>query len=104
MKMQDASRVLAVLLTVAVAGAVLAFKPRAPEVIQAERVELVNRQGTRQAVLSADSLGVVLTLLDARGLGTASFRFNPEPRLTVLGDGRREVAELGAPRPKHLVQ
>ena len=89
-------------LIIIAAGAAVGFRPAPPEVLQAERIELVNRQGLRQAQLTTDSLGLVLTLLDRQGRETASFRFNQEPRLTVLDEARREVVELGAPRPRHL--
>lgn len=86
-------------------GSVLvAFTDPAPEVLQAERVELVTRQGVRQAQFSTDSLGLTMTLFDRHGVESASFRFNDEPRLTVLNESRREVAGLGAPRPQHLAQ
>jgi hypothetical protein len=93
------------LLFMAASGSVLvAFKDPPPEVLQAERVELVTRQGVRQAQFSADSLGLTVTLFDLHGHEAASFRFNDEPRLTVLNEARKEVVGLGAPRPQHLAQ
>ncbi len=86
------------------AGAVVAFTPAPPEVLQAERIELVTRQGLRQAQLTTDSLGLTVTLFDRHGSEAASFRLNHEPRLTVLDESRREVVGLGAPRPQHLTQ
>jgi hypothetical protein len=91
-----------VMLLAIAAGAAVGFRQAPPEVLQAERIELVNRQGSRQAQLTTDSLGLTVTLFDGQGSEVASFRFNQEPRLTVLDEGRREVVRLGAPRSQHL--
>lgn len=90
------------LLIAIAAGAAVAFKPAPPEVLQAERIELVNRQGLRQVQLTTDSLGLTVTLFDRQGKEAASVRFNQEPRLAVLDEARQEVVGLGAPRPRHL--
>jgi hypothetical protein len=92
---------LGVLIAIAAAAAV-GFRSAPPEVLQAERIELVNRQGMRQAQLTTDSLGLSVTLFDRQGREAASFRFNQEPGLTVLDEARQEVVRLGAPRPRHL--
>jgi hypothetical protein len=86
------------------AAALAAFKTTPPEVVQAERIELVTREGLRQAQLAADSVGLTITLFDRRGRETASFRFDDEPRLAVLNQSRQEVVGLGPPRPQHLAQ
>jgi hypothetical protein len=82
--------------------ALCAFAARAPEVIQAQRVELVNANGVRQASLAADTSGVMLTLFDSRGRPAATLRLNDDPRLSVLDAAGREAAGLGAPRVQHL--
>jgi hypothetical protein len=79
-----------------------AFVARAPEVVQAQRVELVNGNGVRQASLAADTSGVMLTLFDSRGRPAATLRLNDDPRLSVLDASGREAAGLGAPRVQHL--
>lgn len=76
---------------------------RAP-VIQAERVELINGRGTRQAVLSADSTGVNLTLLTAKGRPASSIRLSDDSTLTLLDATGRPVATLGGPPVRHLVK
>jgi hypothetical protein len=89
----------------ALIGTVLAlgaFAARAPEVFQAQRVELVNGSGVRQASLAADTSGVMLTLFDSRGRPAATLRLNDDPRLSVLDATGREAAGLGAPRVQHL--
>ena len=86
------------------AAALAAFTTHPPEVISAQRVELVNPQGERQATLSADSTGILLVLLDAKGHATASIRLNDTPRLSVRDDAGREVARLGAPGVDHLTK
>lgn len=103
-RQQRWSRALVVLLMAAAGGALVAFKAAPPEVLQAERIELVTRQGMRQAQLTTDSLGLTVTLFDRQGREAASFRLNHAPRLTVLDESRREVVGLGAPRPQHLTQ
>lgn len=81
-----------------------AFAPAFPRVVRAERVELLDSDGVRHATLSADTAGIVLALQDARGRPTASIRLTPEPWLAVENGGGREVAGLGAPRPRNLTQ
>jgi hypothetical protein len=80
------------------------FARAADEVVRAERVELVNKAGVRQAVLSSDTLGLVVTLLDERGRPTASLRLSGEPWLSVQTASGREVAGLGAPRVHRLTE
>jgi hypothetical protein len=97
-------RPLGALALIAGAAALVAFAADAPDAIQAQRVELVNSKGVRQATLAADSAGVVLTLLDDRGRVAAALRLNGDPRVSVLSGSGHEVASLGAPRPQHLDQ
>lgn len=78
------------------------FRANTDEVVQAQRVELMSTEGVRQAILSADTLGFALTLLDARGHAAGSLRLSGEPRLAVENDRGREVAGLGAPRVHKL--
>jgi hypothetical protein len=85
-------------------AAVVAFSRAAPDVVQAQRLELVNPKGERQAMLSADSTGVVLMLFDKAGRAAGSLRLDTDPRLAVLDRDGRELAGLGAPRVQHLVQ
>jgi hypothetical protein len=95
---------LAGLAFLAMAGALAAFTSRDPEAVRAQRVDLIDGRGERQASLAADSLGAVLTLYDASGRATASLSFNADPRLTLLSGAGREVARLGAPRVQQLVR
>lgn len=88
-------------------GAVLVlggFRGTDKEVVRADRVELVNREGRPRAILSADSLGFALTLLDERGRPAASLRLSDEPRVAVETGRGREVAGLGAPKPHNLTE
>lgn len=80
------------------------YDGKAAEIVQAERLELVTAQGVRQAMLSADTLGFAVTLLDGRGRPTGRLRLNGEPRLTVETGRGREVAGLGAPKAHHLTE
>jgi hypothetical protein len=98
------SRGLAFLYMAAGGGTLVAFRAAPPEVLQAQRIELVTGQGVRQAQFAADSLGLAVTLFDLHGREAATFRFNDEPRLSILNELRREVAGLGAPRTQHLAQ
>jgi hypothetical protein len=93
--------VLAMILTM---GSLVAFAAKDPDVLRAQRVELVDAKGELQAALAADTTGVILTLVNKKGHVTASLRLNDEPRLTVRDAAGREVAALGAPRVQHLVQ
>lgn len=77
---------------------------RGRPVVQAERLELVTAQGARQAILSADTLGFRITLLDARGRPVGNLRLNAEPRLTVETGAGRELAGLGAPKVHNLTE
>ena len=95
---------LTALALVPVVAAATGFARPGPGVVQAERVELVDAQGTTRAAWGTDTTGVRLTLYDKRGRVTASLQLNGEPRLTVRDAGGREVAALGAPRVQHLVQ
>ncbi len=76
----------------------------AAEVVQAERLELVTAQGVRQAMLSADTLGFAVILLDGQGRPTGRLRLSAEPRLTVETGRGREVAGLGAPKIHNLTE
>jgi hypothetical protein len=75
---------------------------RAP-VVQAERVELISASGTRQAVLSADSAGVNLTLFTVKGRPASALRLSDDS-LTLLDATGRAVATLGGPQVRHLVE
>ena len=95
-------RPLAGLVVVVLVAALLAFAWEAPEVVQTQRLELIDAKGEVQAALTADTTGVTLTLLDKRGRPSASLRLNDDPRLAVIDGAGREVAGLGAPRVQHL--
>jgi hypothetical protein len=97
-------RPLAAVAIITTVATLVAFATGAPEAIQAQRVELVNAKGVRQATLAADTAGVVLTLLDGKGRVAAALRLDGDPRVSVLSASGREVASLGAPRPQHLDQ
>ena len=75
---------------------------RQAPVLRAERVELLSPSGAPQAVLAADSSGVYLTLLDARGRPTGAIRLNDEPWLSVRSGDGKEVAGLGSPKVHRL--
>jgi hypothetical protein len=100
----DPARLVAGLAMVVTAAALAAFAWAVPGVVQTQRLELVNAKGEAQAALTADTAGIVLTLLDTRGRPSASLRLNADPRLAVIDGAGREVAGLGAPRVQHLVQ
>jgi hypothetical protein len=89
---------------VATLAALAGFLRDLPDVVQAQRVELVTPEGRARAVLSTDSTGVVLTLFDKRGRASASLRLNGDPRLAVRDGSGREMAGLGAPRVQHLAE
>jgi hypothetical protein len=95
---------LAVLAMILTMGSLVAFAAKDPDVLRAQRVELVDVKGEIQAALAADTTGVILTLVDKKGHVTGSLRLNDEPRLTIRDAAGREVAALGAPRVQHLVQ
>jgi hypothetical protein len=95
---------LAGLAMVVTMAALVAFATEGPDVVQAQRVELVDLKGETRAALAADTAGVRLTLFDKRGRVTGSLRLDDDPRLAVLDGSGREVAGLGAPRVQHLVQ
>jgi hypothetical protein len=95
---------LAVLAMILTMGSLVAFAAKDPDVLRAQRVELVDAKGEIQAALAADTTGVILTLVDKQGHVTGSLRLNDEPRLTVRDAAGREVAALGAPRVQHLMQ
>jgi hypothetical protein len=78
------------------------YHGKSVEVVQAERFELVTMQGVRQAILSADTLGFALTLLDAKGKPTGILRLTDEPRVAVQTGRGREVAGLGFPKVHNL--
>jgi hypothetical protein len=76
---------------------------RAPVVV-ADRVELVSASGAHQAVLSADSAGVNLTLLDTKGRPASAIRLGKDSTLTLLDAAGRRVAVLGGPQVRQLQQ
>jgi hypothetical protein len=97
--------------TLACGGALLAatllltgYDGRSSEVVKAERFELVTTQGVRQAILSADTLGFAVTLLDGKGRPAAILRLSDEPRVAVQTGRGREVAGLGFPQVQHLTE
>jgi hypothetical protein len=80
-------------------------------VVQADRVELVTASGKPQAVLSTDSAGVSLTLLDRKGRPASAMRLSNQhdltdnfPTLALIDSQGKVVATLGGPTVKHLVQ
>jgi hypothetical protein len=76
---------------------------RAPrEVIEAERIELVSSSGLRQAILSSDTAGFIVTLVDARNEPAGGLRLTAEPRLMIETARGRGVAGLGAPKAHKL--
>lgn len=77
---------------------------RGAPVLQAERVELFTASGTRQAVLSADSAGVHLTLFTAKGRPASALRLSPDTTLTLLDATGRPFAALGGPKVRHLTE
>jgi hypothetical protein len=103
-RLQSFLRPLAGLAMVLTMAALVAFATEGPGLVQAQRVELVNQKGEAQATLAADTAGVILTLFDRSGRATASLRLSKDQRLTVLDGAGREVAGLGAPRVRHLVE
>jgi hypothetical protein len=82
--------------------AVSAFGGRQGQVLRADAVELLGPGGVRRAVLSADTSGFLLTLLDSAGRPEGSLRLTAEPRLAVETGTGREVAGLGFPTVRHL--
>jgi hypothetical protein len=82
--------------------ALSAFTERADQVVRAEAVELLDAGGVRQARLSADATGFLLTLLDASGRPEGSLRLTAEPRLSVETGRGNEVAGLGFPKVRNL--
>jgi hypothetical protein len=84
--------------------ALVAFATEGPDIVQAQRVELIDLKGETQAALAADTTGVRLTLFDKRGRVTASLRLDDDPRLAILDGSGREVVGLAAPRVQHLVK
>ena len=70
-------------------------------VVRAEQVELLNATGARQAVLTADSGGVTLTLFGARGKPVSALELG-DSALTLLDAGGQPVARLGGPQVRHL--
>lgn len=104
---QDLSRVrilLAGCMLLAVTLMLSGYGRRAEVVVQAERFELVGPDGARRAILTADTLGIAMTLLDERGRSAGALRLTREPRLVIEGSRGEEVAGLGAPRVRHLTE
>jgi hypothetical protein len=79
-----------------------AWAGQGEQVVRADVVELLGEKGGRQATLSADSAGFVLTLLDEKGRPSSLLRFTPEPWLSVETGRGREVAGLGFPKVRNL--
>lgn len=75
----------------------------ADPVVRAQQVELLNPAGARQAVLSADSTGVTLTLFGPRGKPVSALELG-DSALTLLDAGGQPVATLGGPQVRHLVE
>ena len=80
-----------------------ASRPFAP-VVQAERVELVTESGARQAILSADSNGINLTLLGPKGRPASSIRLGDDATLTVMDATGRVMTTLGGPTVRHITK
>jgi len=80
------------------------YHGRSGEVVQAERFELVTAQGVRRAILSADSVGFAVTLLDGKVRPTGILRLSDEPRVAVQTGRGREVAGLGSPKVHNLTE
>jgi hypothetical protein len=78
------------------------FNPSGEPVVRAERLELVSSTGVRQAIISADTSGFDLMLLDQRGRPSGRLRLTDEPWLSVQTGRGDEAAGLGAPKPHHL--
>jgi hypothetical protein len=98
------SNSLAIPVTILIVGSLVAFASKGPDILKAQRIELVDAKGEVRAALATDTTGVILTLVDKSGHVTASLRLNDDPRLTVRDAAGREVAGLGAPRVQHLAQ
>ena len=64
---------------------------------------LLNPAGARQAVLRADSAGVVLMLFGPRGKPVSALQLG-DSALTLLDAAGQPVATLGGPGVKHLVE
>ena len=95
-------RIILLLAAALLAAAILGMRPRQGPVLRAERIELLGASGAPHAVISADSAGVYLSVLDERGRPGAGIRLNREPWLSVRGADGREVAGLGAPKVHRL--
>lgn len=89
------------LLTVAaVAGglSLLAFGPRVPAVVRAERFELVTAAGQRRAVLAADTSAFSVVLYGSKGQPSSGLALSDVvPRIVVLNGAGRVLASLGGP-------
>jgi hypothetical protein len=75
----------------------------ADPVVRAEQIELLNPAGARQAVLRADSAGVMLMLFGPRGKPVSALQLD-DSALTLLDAAGQPVATLGGPGVKHLVE
>jgi hypothetical protein len=80
------------------------FEQRGDPVVRAERLELVTEQGLRRAILTADSVGLAVTLLDRNGRPAGALLLSEEPRVSVVTGRGREVAGLGAPKVHPLTE
>jgi hypothetical protein len=92
---------LAVVCAIPLGVGVVAMRSRAPAV-QADRLELMDAAGRRQAVLKSDSLGVDLLLLDAKGRVRTAIRLDADTTLSVLDGDGRVMGQIGGPRVRHL--
>jgi hypothetical protein len=81
--------------------AVSGFQRRTDPVVRAERLELLAQPGARRAILTADTLGFAVTLLDKNGRPAGGLVLRDEPRVAVVTGQGREVASLGEPKLIH---
>ena len=84
--------------------ALTALAARREPVVRAERLELISPTGERRALLAADSTGVVLTLLDARGRPVSMLRLDEKRWLAVQDGQGAEMARLGYPKVRELTE
>ena len=86
------------LLILAAGLGLIGFRSRAPNVVQAERFELVTHTGQRRAVLAADSSAFSVVLYGSQGQPMAALALSEAvPRLAVLSGSGRVLASLGGP-------
>lgn len=80
------------------------FRNKVDEVVRAERFELVSGDGLRHAIISSDTLGFLVTLVDKQGGPAGALRLSMEPRLSIETARGRELAGLGAPKVHELAE